>query len=333
MNFSNLVERMVPLVAELFATLKANDPLRMDFADIAHKTLLDIVEVLNEEGLSNEVIAESLGMTISGFYKKIKELRSTYSTPSGGRRAAPSLMERVYKHVHDNGSPTRPVSYNDLTDHFHLVPADRLNAVLRFLVRYSLLSVAGHGIYRQYRIVPRSEQAPAGYQDVVLMLYRDGPMSTEQLEQRLQLSDQELERHISRLRDNGRLEETTGDDSTPRYRATAYHIPVGTPEGFEAALWDHFSTMVRAMCKKVRLAKYGAAAADVVGGATASFEVPVDSPEYAEISGFLKDSRERLQAWFERVQPYIDDRDPGREYARVSVYVGQMVEADDPGND
>jgi hypothetical protein len=52
MNFAGLQARIVPLIAELFATLASRNPLRMSFADIAGKTLLDIVEVLRQDGLS-----------------------------------------------------------------------------------------------------------------------------------------------------------------------------------------------------------------------------------------------------------------------------------------
>jgi expansin (peptidoglycan-binding protein) len=52
MNFAGLQARIVPLIAELFATRASRNPLRMYFADIAGKTLLDIVEVLRQDGLS-----------------------------------------------------------------------------------------------------------------------------------------------------------------------------------------------------------------------------------------------------------------------------------------
>ena len=44
LDFSGLVERLVPRVAELFATLASQDPLKMSFADVASKTVLDMVE-------------------------------------------------------------------------------------------------------------------------------------------------------------------------------------------------------------------------------------------------------------------------------------------------
>ena len=65
MGFSHLVERMVPLVAELFATLMQSDPLRMDFANIAKKTVYDIIGQLRSDGMTNEQIAQALGADVA----------------------------------------------------------------------------------------------------------------------------------------------------------------------------------------------------------------------------------------------------------------------------
>ncbi len=329
MNFSNLVERMVPLVAELFATLKVNDPLRMDFADIAHKTLYDIVDVLRSEGMTTEVIAESLGMTISGFYKKVKELRDLYDRPpdaTTGRRGTQSLMEKVYAFVDQNSTPVRAVTYHRVSENFRRVPPERLNAVLRVLVQFNLLSVSGHGDRREFRTVPRDDSAGATYHDLVVTLYREGPLTLEELSRKLLMDEAQCKALLAELDANEGLETRVASDGKTRYKAVAYHIPVDTPEGFEAALWDHFSAMCRAMSKKVRQARYQAVSDETLGGTTYSFDVPVDSPEFAEIAGFLRDTRTQLERWLAAVQPYLHDREVARPVARITIYAGQMVE-------
>ena len=328
MNFSNLVERMVPLMAELFATLKANDPLRMDFADIAHKTLLDIVEVLRDEGVTQEVIAESLGLTISGFYKKVRELREVYEDTSGSRRAAPSLIEAVYAWVSENATTIEPISHAAIRTRFKATPKERLNAVLRYLVQFNLLSASGHGERRQFRIVPRQVSSEATYHDLMVMLYREGPLTLDQMATTLELLPSMCDAHLETMREAGCLEETIAPDGTRRFRATRYHVPVDTPDGFEAALFDHFSAVSRAMCQKVRLARYSASSHERIGGATYAFDVPVDSPEYAEISAFLSETRGRLEGWLEAVQKY-EVRGPEEQRARITCYAGQMIEGEE----
>lgn len=327
MNFSNLVERMVPLVAELFATLKVTDPLRMDFAGIAEKTVHDLVGVLRQEGLTNEEIAAALDLSIAGFYRKVKDLRETYSPGDGTRR--PTLWELVYDFVleQSGGSRDRPVSYMAIEARFAQLTPERLGAMLRYLVRFGRLSMTGHGPSRRYRIVERELPTGATYHDAVVTLYRDGPMTSAELAQRLETDEASCHAWLGRLRDAGRLEETTVGRQPTRYRATGYHIEPDEPAGYEAALWDHFQAVVRAICMKVRLGATQASMRDLIGGTTFSFDLPVDDPLYAEISGFLAETRQRMESWLRRhgeLQPR-----PGARHARVTIYTGQMVEETD----
>lgn len=330
MKFSTLVERMVPLVAELFATLKANDPLRMDFAAIGQKTLLDIVGVLRQEGLTNDEIAASLDLSIAGFYKRVRELRETYS-PVGGRRRT-TLWERVYEHVlaKTGGSPRKAVRYAQIQASFGSVGDERLRSTLRFLVRYGLLTVTGSAQQPEYRIVPRDEEPGASYHAVVVTLYRDGPLSLAELAARLEGTEDECLAHIETLRGAGKLVEVEAEGEPVRYRATGYHIEPETEEGFQAALWDHFHTVVRAICRKVRMRSHLAQLRDVDGGTTFSFDIPADHPLYGEVSGFLAETRVRMEDWLTRVQALDAATPPEVPRARVTIYTGQMVELGEP---
>ncbi|MEZ4267485.1 MAG: hypothetical protein R3F39_13990 [Myxococcota bacterium] len=327
MNFSNLVERMVPLVAELFATLKVTDPLRMDFAGIAEKTVHDLVGVLRQEGLTNEEIAAALDLSIAGFYRKVKDLRETYSPGEGTRR--PTLWEHVYDFVleQSGGSGDRPVTYTAIEARFPQLTPERLGAMLRYLVRFGRLSMTGHGASRRYRIVEREQPTGATYHDAVVTLYRDGPLTRVELAQRLETDEDACDAWLARLRDAGRLEETTVGRQKTRYRATGYHIEPDEPAGYEAALWDHFQAVVRAICMKVRLGATQASMRDLIGGTTFSFDLPVDDPLYAEISGFLAETRQRMEAWLVR-HGEMEPR-PGARSVRVTIYTGQMVEETD----
>lgn len=325
MKFSTLVERMVPLVAELFATLKSNDPLRMDFAEIGQKTLLDIVGVLRQEGLTNDEIAATLDLSIAGFYKRVRELRDTYSPGRG--RGRKTLWEKVYEHIleRSGNSPRKAVRYAQVQSAFPSVADERLRSTLRFLVRYGLLTITGPSQQPEYRIVPRDEEPGGSYHAVVVTLYREGPMSLEELAGRLEAPEAECAAHVERLRAAGKLLELPGAPGEPaRYRATGYHIEPESEEGFQAALWDHFHTVVRAICKKVRMRRHLAQLHDVNGGTTFSFDVPLDHPLYAEVSGFLAETRVRMESWLEQVRALDEGTEGAR--ARITIYTGQMVE-------
>src|SRR5690606_17203723 len=123
-DFSGLVERLVPAVAELFATLGAQDPLKMSFADLASKTVLDMVEVMQRDGISQEAIAATLGMSIGGFRTKLRKLRDVYRTQESGNGGMPkSLLEQVYAFIDQDaavarGESNKAVLYATIAKHF-----------------------------------------------------------------------------------------------------------------------------------------------------------------------------------------------------------------------
>ncbi len=329
LNFSQLVERLVPLIGELFATLACRDPLRMSFANLAESTLLDIVNQLRREGLSHEVIADSLGMTVAGYRRKVKKLaeiaQSRMETGQGGDAGPRTEFEEIYRFVAEVGADGTPVPYLDIEAFCEDMSADRLTSALSFLVRYGLLSVTGQGVTRRYILVPRPSPRAAGYYDAVVLLYRSGPLTLPEMAARLALPEAVCAGYLERLRAEGSLEEHRGPGAGVRFRATRYHIPVDTPEGFEAALWDHFHTVIAAVCKKVRLTQYNAAPGELEGGATYSFDVPAGHPLLDEITAFLRKNREQLEVWLEAVRPFGAAPSQDR-MERVTVYLGQMVE-------
>jgi len=328
LNFAGIVERVVPLVAELFATLSSRNPLRMHFADIANQTLLDMVEVLRHDGVSQEAIAASLGLTINGFRAKVKQLRERYRDRTPLDEARPvnlprTLLERVFSHIEDQRGD-RGVTYAQLQDAFRSIKADSLRGVLHFLVKSGLLSVSGSGRTRTYRVVHRTPSGP-GVLDAMVLLFREGPLSLSALAQRLGVTERRAQELLDRVSASGRLVSAPLPDGLQGHRVTEYHVPVDSPEGYEAALFDHLSTVIRAICKKVRGGQHQATMRDSNGGATFSFDVPRDHPLLAEVRAFLPGMRARLDDWLVRSVAAAAEM-PEAERERVTIYIGQMTE-------
>jgi predicted ArsR family transcriptional regulator len=328
LNFAGIVERIVPLVAELFATLASRNPLRMHFADIANQTLLDMVEVLRQDGVSQEAIAASLGLTINGFRAKMKQLRDRFQDRASSDESAPSmprtLLERVFSHIEDQPS-RRGVTWGELQQYFGTVKLDSLRGVVHFLVKSGLLSVTGSGKTKTYRVVHRTASGP-GLIDAMVLLFREGPLTETQLAQRLNVPELRARVLIDQLATTSRLRSAPLDDGTTGHTVTEYHVPVDSPEGYEAALFDHLSTVVRAICKKVRAGQHTATMRDVNGGATFSFDVPVGTPLAEEVRGFLSRMRPQLDAWLTQSEAAIREA-PDAERERVTIYLGQMTES------
>ena len=326
LNFAGLAERLVPLVAELLATLASQNPLRMHFAGIAEKTLYDIVEILRSDGLSQEAVAASLGMTISGYRAKMKKLRTLYAEAAPRTSAgSTTLLERVYDVVLAS-SASGGMRYEAIEERFQSIKTDSLKGVLHYLVQSGLLAVSGRGRRKRYLAVTRSTPAEANYHDVAVTLYRDGPLTAAELARRVGLEEDAVAEHIEGVRESGFLVEGSDKDGTPNYRSRDYHIPLDTAEGYEAAIWDHVATVLRAVAKKVRLGRHRATMNDETGGATFSFNVPEDAPEGREILSFLARSRTQLEEWLTWARSVADETRPGVRWRRVTVYLGQLTE-------
>lgn len=328
LNFAGIVERVVPLVAELFATLSSRNPLRMHFADIANQTLLDMVEVLRHDGVSQEAIAASLGLTINGFRAKVKQLKERYRERAPGDARSPALprtlLERVFEHIEQQRGD-RGVSFAQLTEDFRSIKPDSLRGVLHFLVKSGLLSVTGSGRTRTYRVVHRTPSGP-GILDAMVVLFREGPLSQSQLAQRLGVTERRAGELVAHLLDAGKLTSAPLPDGSTGHLVTEYHVPVDSPEGYEAALFDHLSTVIRAICKKVRGGQHQATMRDVNGGATFSFDVPEGHELALEIRSFLGTMRKTLDDWLARSEAALAAAPPGADKERITIYLGQMTE-------
>ncbi|MCA9541565.1 MAG: winged helix-turn-helix domain-containing protein [Myxococcales bacterium] len=328
MNFIGLQARIVPLVAELLATLATRNPLRMYFADIAGKTLLDIVQVLRHDGISQEAIAASLGLTLNGFQARMKRLKEQHDEPpeeDGDDRR--TLMERVFAFIADHPDAEQGVPIRQVGDAFRGVKRDTLNGVLHFLVQSGFLTAEGRGGRRRLRVERRPHAQGPNEHDVGVLLYREGPLTLAELARRLECSTERAASLLDRLRRDGALVEGESDGEAT-FAATNYHIPLDHTEGYEAAIFDHFSAMVQAICKKLRLGHHHASLADQIGGATFSLRVPVDDPLYDEVSAFLRDNRVRLESWLARANALREADLVGREVRRFTLYVGQSVDED-----
>lgn len=326
MNFAGLQARMVPLVAELFATPASKNPLRMYFADIAGKTLLDVVQVLRQEGVSQEAIAASFGLTMNGFRDRMRKLQEAHRAGAAVDNGHRTLLERVHGAIEELAGPDGWTPSDELTDHFRGTKTDTLQGVVSFLQRSGLVEARGRGGSRAYRVASRAVGETLTEHDVQVILYREGPFTLERLAQRLEVAETLCEPLLARIRERGELEERPDADGVTQYVTRTYHIPMDTVEGYEAAIYDHLSAVVAALCKKLRTRQHNASLKDLTGGATFTFYVPVDDPLWGEVSAYLRENRLRLEDWLTRARALEGQKHAPGTLKRVTIYVGQMVD-------
>ena len=321
--FTDMVDRMVPLVAEMLLALKVADPLHLDVVGLADRTLLQFLNILRErEHLTNSESAMLMGRSLSAFYERKRRLEETAA--SGGVAELRAVYDAVVAQT--GGSPSVPIREWQILERLPDLHESTLAAALRYLVRFGILTVSRTGRDREYRLVPGPVEAPMAYQDLMVTLYSHGPMTRDALQTELGLDPASLDELLHRLQADGHLERLPPEDgsSAPRVRATGFHIGLDEAEGWYAATWIHFRAVCEAIIAKARQRVGAQAASDVVGGMTFDFDIPADTPIADEIAGFLSSTRDQMEAWLVRVRE-LEAAHPDRSKQRITIYAGQLV--------
>ena len=259
---------------------------------------------------------------------RLQALHRAEGAPGGADQR--TLLERVHTFVYEGSAGGEWVKADWVAERFRGTKADTLQGVLHFLVRSGLVEVKGRGRSRAYRGAEPNSPGGPNEHDAAVLLYREGPMSLEVLSTRLDVPAAEATALLERVRAHGWLVETQGEDDTTLYRVERFHIPMDTVAGYEAAIYDHLSAVVRALCKKLRLGRHNATLHEFTGGSTFTFLLPEGDPLHAEITAYLKTNRLLLEAWLARADTLRAATPPGTPMKRVTIYVGQMVEDDAP---
>lgn len=134
---------------------------------------------------------------------------------------------------------------------------------------------------------------------------------------------------LATLEAEGRVTRS-GSGATASYEASTLLVPVDAEHGWEAAVFDHFQTVVKAISTKVRLGLAHSSHSDVNGGATLTFLLPPGHPEKDKVLGLLRRVRADVNELWNQVQQYNEQNPPVDDSAiAVSFYFGQCVTHED----
>jgi hypothetical protein len=136
-------------------------------------------------------------------------------------------------------------------------------------------------------------------------------------------------RAIDELMASGRLEEVDGE-----LRSTNFVVPLGSEQGWEAAILDHFRAVALAIGTKVRSGAGSSGKSDQVGGSTFTFNLTSGHPFENEVLGLLRRLRLDVQALWDKSAQYNEEHPPSSADAfKVTVYLGQMLEEREDASD
>jgi hypothetical protein len=329
MSRTLLIDSIVRQTTVLIASLATAAGNRSSLAHVANQVLMNLVGELKAQGLGNKVIADMFGMALRTYHDRVARLAESQS--ESGR----SLWDAVLAYVQEHDSTARA----DVLRRFHRDGDAMVRGVLRDLVSSGLLFRSGQGDHTVYRAVLPEEQnlsastsAEAIANLLLVALHRHGPCARADVQKYVPLAEPELDAQLERLVAQGRLLRASNDAGTT-YRIEHIFIPYGAPEGWEAAVLDHYQSVVAAICAKLRMGRTQARGDDAIGGSTYHFDVWVGHPLEQEARGFLASVRRQAVALRAAVESHnaAHVRPADAAEKRIVSYVGQAVfcEGDD----
>jgi hypothetical protein len=233
----------------------------------------------------------------------------------------------VLEYVREEGLVTR----RDVLTRFSSDEEEQVRGVLHDLCESELLFSSGTGRNASYRAASLEEFAALqgargeGGEDELLiaLMYREGPLTITEIAALAQRDEAEIEASVERLLAGGRLESVEHEGQSC-YQAVALVIPLGSPVGWEAAVFDHYKALVTTVLCRLRENKK-TALADRVGGSTYTIDIWDGHPYEDEVYGALASVRETLGELRTRVHDYNLTVEIPEQHTRTVMYVGQSL--------
>jgi hypothetical protein len=322
MDVKLLIDAIVRQTTVLIAQLSTSAGIRAPLAHVADQVFFELASEIEAQGVGRKVAADMFGLALRSYQKKMQRL-----TESATIRQK-TLWEAVLDYLGQQGSVTR----EKLLARFKNDPERDVAAVLADLVSQGLVYSTGRGMATVYGLSSETDRRRIAQRDrqdsvqsmVWLALYRR-PAARSEVAAGLSLDPNAVQAAIDELLRDGRVRE--GDDG--RLRAETFLVPVGAEQGWEAAVFDHFSAVASAIASKVRRGAPRSEADDVIGGATLTFEIGPEHPCEREVYGLLARIRRDVNDLWKRVDQH-NEKHPRREGqkdpVKVTFYFGQNVE-------
>lgn len=311
-----LIDNVVRQTTVLIAQLATSGGVRSPLARIADQVFLDLARELDAQGISRKVSADMFGLALRSYRRRVRQLSE--SSTERGR----TLWEAVLAYL----SQGRLVTRSDVLKRFDRDEEALVKGVLNDLCESGLVFRTGVTKGAAYRAATQEELADLsrrsdGLLELVWMLvYREGPITEDELAQRISLERETLAKGLRELVASGRAQELEGG----RYDAGKLVLPLGSSAGYEAALFDHYQAVVRTLCMRLRNAG-DATKQSETGGSTYSFTVWEGHPLEDEVRGLLREYRARHSELRERVEAYNLEHPVPQEHQRVTAYGGLCI--------
>ncbi len=326
MQTSLLIDAIVRQTTVLIAELSTAAGIRAPLAHVADEVFLRLASEIEAQGVGRKVIADMFGLALRSYQKKIQRL--TESSSVRERTLWEALLEMIQRE--------ESVSRADAQVRFGHDGELAVASVLKDLVGSGLVNVTGRGHSARYSLTSAEDRArlladadhDALQSFAWVAIYR-GAGSEQEVAETLRMGREQARSLVEELIASGRVERS---EPSGELRAGTLTIPVGSEQGWEAAVLDHFRAVANAIANKVRQGRVRSELSDVIGGGTLSFDLEPDHPFVPRVTGLLDRVRKDVNALWSEVHAFNREHtfDEERRF-RVWFYFGQNVERPEDG--
>lgn len=318
MNVRFLIGRLVQHQAVLLAEIATSGGARAPLAELGDQIFIHLAEELDRRGVSRKVSADMFGMALRAYLKKIQRLAES-STDRGT-----SLWEAVLAYVHGQGGSTRA----NVLQRFCRDDEAQVRAVLHDLVENGLMRTSGSGPQTLYEVETLGASRLSSVENfseiLWLVVFREGPISREELLERSGRRRDTAELALEQLVETGRVSRAEVDGQTI-YESGSFVLLQGQEKGWEAAILDHYHSVAATISTVLRGIAEPAQADERNGGFTYTFDVWQGHPLEKEVEGTLSELRSRLSKLRAKVDAENEKLKRPVFFREVVVYGGQHV--------
>jgi hypothetical protein len=319
MNGQLLIDAVVRQVTVLIAQLATSGGLRAPVAHIANQVFVQLAEELESQGVSRKVSADMFGMALRAYQRKLRRLTEGATDPGS------TLWRAALEFIRSAPLVTRL----QLTERFSRDEERQLLSVVHDLIESGLVFRSGSGAQAVYRAATEADlgelsrlSSAQGLEEWLwVIVYREGPLSEQQLAERLAPSSPESAAALERLIAEGRVQRLADG----RLGAREFVVPLGSARGWEAAVFDHLKAVVQTITQRLQLAESNRTDDGSVGGSTYGFDIWPGHPYEAEVMQLLQAFRARAGELRSRVEAHNQESVVPAEFREVVSYVGQCV--------
>ena len=323
MNPRHLIDSIVQQTTVLVAQLSTAAGLRSPLAHVVDEVFLSLAQEIERQGVSRKVVADMFGLALRSYQRKVQRLEE-----SGSVRGQ-TLWEAVLDHVSEHA----PLQRRLVFERFRSDDEAAITAVLTDLVASGFLYSSGRGDFTVYGATSEADRKvlsidEAGEGLAILVwgtVFRSPGLTTAELLRSTRASEGELRAALARLLADGRVTRTgeSDDDSLP---AAPFVIEVGDPQGWEAAVFDHYQALANAVTAKLRQRAAGNPEHARVGGTTLHFGIHAGHPCEERVLGLLQRTRDELELLWDEVVAFNRAHPiPDEAATRVTFYFGQSI--------